>query len=214
MAWMAAPEEIAYLGMVALVSLSGVMAPGPLLATTICKGYQDKRAGLGISLGHSAIEVPLIIAIFLGLGTILNNPYVFIAVGVVGGIILIYMGWDLIRSREKFLVEFPTNNRSAFVSAIMMTVANPYWLIWWATAGAALIAGAVTFGLIMLPLFIIVHISCDLGWYLLVSYSVNRSKELWSNKWHKWLFVGSGAIMLFFGIYFLASSASSIVVLG
>ena len=211
---MAAPEEIAYLGMVALVSLSGVMAPGPLLATTICQGYQDKRAGLGISFGHAMVEVPLIIAIFLGLGTILNNTYVFIAIGLIGGVILLYMGWDLIRSKDKFLVECPIEKRSSFRSAIVMTAANPYWLIWWATAGAALVAGAVVFGPIMLPLFIIVHFSCDLAWYLLVSYSVNRSKELWSRKWHRLLFIGSGTIMFVFGLYFLLSSASSILMLG
>jgi threonine/homoserine/homoserine lactone efflux protein len=211
---MAAPEEIAYLGMVALVSLSGVMAPGPLLATTICQGYQDKRAGLGISFGHAMVEVPLIIAIFLGLGTILNNTYVFIAIGLIGGAILLYMGWDLIRSKDKFLVECPIEKRSSFRSAIVMTAANPYWLIWWATAGAALVAGAVVFGPIMLPLFIIVHFSCDLAWYLLVSYSVNRSKELWSRKWHRLLFIGSGTIMFVFGLYFLLSSASSILMLG
>ena len=211
---MAAPEEIAYLGMVALVSLSGVMAPGPLLATTICQGYQDKRAGLGISFGHAMVEVPLIIAIFLGLGTILNNTYVFIAIGLIGGVILLYMGWDLMRSKDKFLVECPIEKRSSFRSAIVMTAANPYWLIWWATAGAALVAGAVVFGPIMLPLFIIVHFSCDLAWYLLVSYSVNRSKELWSRKWHRLLFIGSGTIMFVFGLYFLLSSASSILMLG
>jgi threonine/homoserine/homoserine lactone efflux protein len=211
---MAAPEEIAYLGMVALVSLSGVMAPGPLLATTICQGYQDKRAGLGISFGHAMVEVPLIIAIFLGLGTILNNPYVFIAIGLIGGAILLYMGWDLMRSKDKFVVECPIEKRSSFRSAIVMTAANPYWLIWWATAGAALVAGAVVFGPIMLPLFIIVHFSCDLAWYLLVSYSVNRSKELWSRKWHRLLFIGSGTIMFVFGLYFLLSSASSILMLG
>lgn len=211
---MAAPEELAYLGMVALVSLSGVMAPGPLLATTICKGYQDRNAGLGISLGHATIEVPLIIAIFLGLGTVLDNTYVFIAIGFVGGIILLYMGWDLIRSREKFVVECPTDKRSSFKAAIIMTAANPYWLIWWATAGAALVAGAVAFGPIMLPLFLAVHFSCDLAWYMLVSYSVNRSKEMWSRKWHKLLFVASGIIMLVFGLYFLLSSTSSALSLG
>jgi threonine/homoserine/homoserine lactone efflux protein len=211
---MAAPEEIAYLGMVALISLSGVMAPGPLLATTICKGYQDKRAGFGISLGHALVEVPLIIAIFLGLGTILNNTYVFIVIGLIGGVILVYMGWDLIRSRDRYVEECPTDQRSSFKAAIVMTAANPYWLIWWATAGAALVTGAVAFGPIMLPLFIIVHFTCDLAWYLLVSYSVNRSKGLWSAKWHTMLFVGSGAIMFVFGVYFLLSSTSSILALG
>jgi len=206
-----AVEAVLYLGMVALISLSGVMAPGPLLATTICKGYQDPRAGIKISLGHSLIEAPLIVAIFLGLGTFLNNDAVFIFVGLVGGGILIYMGADLVRSRDKLITECSTSKRGVVSSGLLMTMANPYWLIWWVTAGAALVAGAVAFGWVMLPLFIIVHISVDLLWYLAVSYSVNRSKDMWANKWHQWLFVVSGSIMLFFGLYFILAAAAMLV---
>lgn len=204
-------EAVLYLGMVALISLSGVMAPGPLLATAICKGYLDPRAGLKISLGHALIEAPLIVAIFLGLGTILNNDAVFIFVALVGGGILLYMGADLVRSRERFTVDCSSSNRSIVTSGLVMTMANPYWLIWWATAGAALVAGAVAFGWIMLPLFIIVHVSTDLVWYMLVTYSVNRSKGVWANRWHKWLFVASGGIMLLFGAYFLFSGLTMLL---
>jgi threonine/homoserine/homoserine lactone efflux protein len=204
-------EAMLYLGMVALISLSGVMAPGPLLATTICKGYQDPKAGMRIALGHALIEGPLIVAIFLGLGAVLQNETVFIFVGLVGGGILIYMGADLLRSRNKSLLVCDKNKGNVITSGFIMTAANPYWLIWWATAGAALVAGAVTFGWIMLPLFIIVHVSVDLIWYLAVSYSVNRSKEMWAAKWHKWLFVASGGIMLFFGVYFILSATAKLI---
>jgi threonine/homoserine/homoserine lactone efflux protein len=206
-----AVEAVLYLGMVALISLSGVMAPGPLLATTISKGYKDAHAGIRISIGHGLIEAPLIIAIFLGLDSILKSDAVFILIGMVGGGILIYMGADLVRSRDKLVAEADEDKGNIILAGLVMTLANPYWLIWWATAGAALIAGAVAFGWIMLPLFIIVHVSTDLIWYLVISYSVNRSKGMWANKWHKWLFVGSGAIMLFFGVYFLFSAASKLI---
>lgn len=204
-------EAALYLGIVALISLSGVMAPGPLLATAICKGYQDPKAGARIALGHALIEVPLIVAIFLGLGVILQNDAVFIFVGLVGGGILIYMGADLLRSRNKSIEVCDESKGKVVTSGFVMTAANPYWLIWWATAGAALVAGAVAFGWVMLPLFIIVHISVDLIWYLAVSYSVNRSKDLWASKWHKWLFIASGGIMLFFGAYFILSATVKLI---
>ncbi|MEM0449645.1 MAG: LysE family transporter [Methanomassiliicoccales archaeon] len=199
-------DAFIYLGMVALISLSGVMAPGPLLATTICKGYKDPKAGVKISVGHAIIEAPLIIAIFLGFGTILRSDIVFVVVATVGGVVLLYMGSDLIKSRKTYISDCPSRHSGAMGSGLIMTLANPYWLIWWATAGAALVAGAVTFGWIMLPLFIGVHVGTDLLWYLLVSFSVNRSKSLWAKENHKWLFLSSGAIMLIFGIYFIYSA--------
>jgi threonine/homoserine/homoserine lactone efflux protein len=206
-----ADDPLLFLATIAFISLSGVMAPGPIFATTIAKGYQDSKAGLKIATGHAVIELPLMAGIFLGLDTVLKNDTVFFAIGLIGGAILLYMGYDLIRSRESLVKEGAADGRNTFVAGIVMTAANPYFILWWATVGAALIAGAVAFGPMMLPLFAGVHLACDFVWYEGVSYAVFKSKRAWGARWHKWLFVASGAIMLFFGAYFLASSVGSLV---
>lgn len=99
--------------------------------------------------------------------------------------------------------------RSAFLDGVITTITNPYWLMWWATVGAALVATAVTFGTIMLPVFAAVHLGCDAGWEYLISNTVYRTKGLWNIKWHHMLILASGILMLLFGVYFLASSISS-----
>ena len=203
-------DALLFLGMVAFVSLSGVMAPGPMFATTIAKGYHDLRAGLKISFGHAVIEIPLISAIFLGFDTVLKNDQVFIAIGLVGGVILLFLGMDQIRTRNSRVIQ-KDNERSSFISGIIMTAANPYFILWWATVGATLIAGAVKFGPVMLPIFAAVHLSCDFAWNYLLSFSVYKSKKVWNERWHRYLFVASGGIMTFFGLYFLLSSIQSIL---
>ncbi|HTY47892.1 MAG TPA: LysE family transporter [Methanomassiliicoccales archaeon] len=207
----AAGDPLLFLATIAFVSLSGVMAPGPIFATTITRGYQDGKAGLKIAVGHAVVEVPLMAGIFYGLDTLLKNDSVFFAIGLVGGAILLYMGYDVIRTRERQVAAGTKDGRNSFVAGIVMTAANPYFILWWATVGAALIAGAVAFGPIMLPLFAGVHLACDFAWYEGVSFAVFRSKRAFGTKWHKWLFVASGAIMLFFGLYFLASSIGSVL---
>jgi threonine/homoserine/homoserine lactone efflux protein len=197
--------------MVAFVSLSGVLAPGPLFAATIAKGYGEGKAGLKVSFGHAAVELPLIAAIFLGLDAVLRNDAVFIGIGLIGGVILLYLGTDMIRTRRTAIEKAKTNGRGSFLSGAMLTAVNPYWLLWWATVGATLIAGAVEFGLIMLPAFAIVHVSCDFAWYSFVGYTVHRSKSLWGERRHQYLFLASGVIMLVFGVYFVISSALKIV---
>ena len=203
-------DAFIFLGMVAFVSLSGVMAPGPMFATTIAKGYNDLRAGLKISFGHAVVEIPLIAAIFLGFDTVLKNDMVFIAIGLIGGVILLIFGLDQIRTRNSKAIQ-KDNGRSSFLSGIIMSAANPYFILWWATIGATLIAGAVKFGPIMLPIFAAVHLSCDFAWNYLLSYSVYKSKKIWNERWHRYLFVASGGIMVFFGLYFLASSVQSLL---
>jgi len=47
-----------------VISLSGVMAPGPITAVTIGKGSKSPYAGALIAIGHGIVEFPLMVAIF------------------------------------------------------------------------------------------------------------------------------------------------------
>ena len=49
-----------------LISLTGVMAPGPITAVTIAKGSESKHAGAWIAIGHGVVEFPLMVLIFYG----------------------------------------------------------------------------------------------------------------------------------------------------
>jgi threonine/homoserine/homoserine lactone efflux protein len=89
----------------------------------------------------------------------------------------------------------------------LTTSLNPYFLLWWATIGAWLILNAREFGAIVVVVFAIVHWSCDLGWYMLTSYTVFRTKHLWTPRIHQLVFVSCGVIMVVFGLYFVIGPA-------
>ena len=57
----------AFYGFITVISLSGVMSPGPLTAFLIARGKQSPWAGIRVTLGHALAEVPLIIALYAGL---------------------------------------------------------------------------------------------------------------------------------------------------
>ena len=209
---MTTPESpLVFLAMVGFISLSGVIMPGPLFAATVAKGYRDVRAGLKIAIGHAVIEIPLIIAVFFGLDYLFKDQAVFALIGILGGAILVYMGYSMIRSRESMMDDQEEVKYGAFMAGIITTVTNPYFFLWWATVGAALITGAIEFGLIILPFFILVHLACDFGWEHFVSFSIFKTKGLWSRKRHHLIFLVSGIIMLVFGVYFFSSSVISLV---
>ena len=52
------------LGSVVLISLSGVMMPGPMFAMTVAKSYRSPWAGAQVALGHAVIELPLILLLY------------------------------------------------------------------------------------------------------------------------------------------------------
>lgn len=191
------------------ISLSSVMAPGPLTAATITKGYRDKYAGTFIALGHAIVELPLMALIYFGFAHFLASPEVKKIIGLVGGLLLVFMGIMLFRTMNKAIGEaggdLPSN---AFTTGIILTGANPYFFLWWATIGIALIYGAAEFGIYGLIIFAIVHWLCDLFWEQLVSYTVFRTRHLWTPKVQKVVFGICALVLIGFGIWFGVSVLS------
>lgn len=199
-------SPIIFLSMVALISLSGVVMPGPVFAVTVARGYSDIRAGLKIAAGHSLVEIPLMVAVFLGFDIFFKDQLALTLVGILGGSLLLIMGLSMIRERDTLTEHKNGEYGNSIVAGVITTAANPYFFLWWATIGAALIAATVQFGIFMLPLFMLVHTACDFCWEYLVSFSVFKTKGIWSTTRHTILFVFSGSIMLVFGLYFIVTS--------
>ena len=61
---------------------------------------------------------------------------------------------------------------------IILTGANPYFLVWWATVGLALTTQAVELGLLAFALFSVVHWLCDLVWLEALSLASHKGTEL------------------------------------
>ncbi|MGD0355349.1 MAG: LysE family transporter [Dehalococcoidia bacterium] len=184
------------------ISLSGVMLPGPLTAATIAKGYHEKNAGIFIGLGHGIIEVPIIALINFGFATYLTIPLVKQATGVAGGLLLVIMGLMIFLTFKKPVAGFVSLPYNSLVTGIIMTGGNPYFFLWWATVGVALIAGAVTFGIYALVLFTVVHLACDIGWEQVVSMTVFKTRHLWTPHVQKVVFGICALVLVGFGIWF------------
>ena len=203
-------SALLFLASVAVITVSGAFMPGPLFAATIAKSYNDPRAGIKVTAGHAAIEVPLIVAIFLGFDLVLKDQTVFAYIALIGGIILMYMGVSELRAR-KAIVQEKDDSQGPFTTGMITTITNPYWVFWWATVGATLVTTAIGYGPIILPMFIVTHLAVDLGWNHFVATTVHRSKGLWDRKWHEYLILAAAIIMIFFALYFLYSSITTLV---
>ncbi|HEY3419034.1 MAG TPA: LysE family transporter [Methanomassiliicoccales archaeon] len=203
-------SALVFLASVAVITVSGAFMPGPLFAATIAKSYNDPRAGIKVTAGHAAIEVPLIVAIFLGFDLVLKDQTVFAYIALIGGAILMYMGVSEFRAR-KAIVQERDDGQGSFTTGMVTTITNPYWVFWWATVGATLVTTAIGYGLIILPMFIITHLAVDLGWNHFVATTVFRSKGLWNRRWHEYLIMAAAIIMIFFAMYFLYSSITTLI---
>ncbi|MEM2891339.1 MAG: LysE family transporter [Thermoplasmata archaeon] len=200
-----------FFGLTVVISLSGVMTPGPVFAATIAKGFGDKTAGVKIALGHGLVEFPLMALIVLSLGYFFQDPVVRMGIGLVGGALLIFLGASMILSTRTAAAEGQEMlPYGSVVTGAITTSANPYFFFWWATVGLFLIMNAQQFGALVVVVFAVVHWSCDLAWYSLTAFTVFRTRHLWTPLVQKVVFVACGLVMVVFGAYFIYGPATEL----
>ena len=87
---------------------------------------------------------------------------------------LVYLGAGIVRARGELTAGAVNLPYRALPAGALATLMNPYFFVWWATIGAALVVKAAAWGLPGLVLFGLVHWSCDIGWYWLVTVALAR----------------------------------------
>ncbi|MFC1992996.1 LysE family transporter [Chloroflexota bacterium] len=196
---------------VVVISLSGVMMPGPMFAVTLAKSYKSPWAGAQISLGHAVIEVPIILLIYFGFAPFFQNSIVQFVLSIAGGGMIIWLGISMFRARTQVVREGKDLPYNAFTAGIITSGLNPFFLLWWATIGSMLVMRFLDFGTTGLILFIIVHWLCDLVWLSFVSVLIYKTKSLWGRKFQEWVFIACSLLLIGFGGWFMISGVQSVV---
>ena len=194
-----------FLGSVAVISLSGVMMPGPVFAVTIARSYKSQFAGIRVAVGHALIEIPLILLIYYGFASFFQDALVQKVLSLVGGAVLVWMGIRMLRARGRTIEKGKDLPRNSIFAGATTTALNPYFILWWATVGSMLIMKSLSFGLTGLILFAVVHLLCDFGWLAFVSVLVHRTKSLWGGRVQQGLLIASSLLLIGFGGWFLSS---------
>jgi len=188
------------------IALSGALAPGPLLATVI---YESPKHGFKtgplLILGHALLEIAMVAFIILGLNRFVNNPLVFKILTFCGSIILIYFGLRMFLSAPRASLDLkstPTGSSNLIFAGATVSIANPYWTIWWLSIGLGLVLAAQRQGLIAIGIFFLGHILADLGWYSLVSLMISRTRHFISQKAYRIMLSVCALALIGFGVYF------------
>jgi threonine/homoserine/homoserine lactone efflux protein len=196
---------------VVVISLSGVMMPGPMFAVTLAKSFKSPFAGAQISLGHAVVEVPVILLIYFGFAQIFEDKLVQIILSLAGGAMIVWLGVAMFRARARVVREGKDLSYSAFTAGIITSGLNPFFLLWWATVGSLLVVRFLEFGLGGLAIFTISHWLVDLVWLSLVSVLVYKTHRFWGKRFQEGVFIATSLLLVGFGVWFMVSGVQIII---
>ncbi|HLZ19053.1 MAG TPA: LysE family transporter [Smithellaceae bacterium] len=189
-----------------LIALSGALMPGPLLTAAISESSRRGfRAGPLLIGGHAILELALVAALLLGLAPILRLPAVFVFCALGGSVILLWMALGMFRSLSTLTLTWeagPERGNHPVLSGILMSVANPYWIIWWATIGLGYILYSQQFGFWGVAFFFVGHILADLAWYSFISAAVAGGRHFLTDRLYRGLIGTLAVFLVAFAVYF------------
>jgi len=188
--------------------------------------------GFWVITGHALLEVAIIAFLLLGFSFVLQNRFVVRGIGVTGGVLLVWFGASIIRDvlRGRIPTDFlrsaatgrvagetreaPTPAASTrdsgrpglenpVVGGVLVSMANPYWWVWWATIGFAfLVQFHISFeSWQRLLAFFLGHEAGDLLWYVLVSCLSFFGLQHLNRRAYYGILAVCAAFMILFGVY-------------
>ena len=216
-------QLLLFLTKAAFISLSGVLAPGPVTAATLAAAGRSRHAGAMIALGHGLVELPLMIVIVRSMkalyrqgsdqvGPVLLHQSVRIGISLAGGLLLALMALRMFRDAAHSAANpAKASRRGPLITGVLLTAGNPYFLLWWTTIGLALATQAVELGPWAFVLFAVVHWCCDLLWLELLSLAGHAGAQIWSSRTQKIILQVCAVALLFFGGTFVADAVRQLM---
>lgn len=199
---------------IVLVSASGVLTPGPLFfANLALSKYGGFWSGIKIAVGHTMVELPVIILYSLPLiaFTYSNTTFnMFKLISIIGGTSLLVCGIfyvvKILRQNES-LTATPKSSRieNPIIAGILFTGVNPFFYLWWISVGVKLISDSIQ--LLGYPLGIVflffMHIWMDYTWLGITSYIVSRGIKIIESHYHKFVILLLALPIFYYGLNFI-----------
>ncbi len=197
-----------------LVSASGVLTPGPLFfANLALSKYGGFWSGIKIAIGHTIVELPLIILYSLPF-IVLTFPSTIFSmlkvISIIGGVSLIVFGIfyvvrTICKNDNLTATAKPCRIENPILVGILFTGVNPFFFLWWISIGVKLISDSLQ--LLGYPLGIVflffVHIWMDYAWLGLSSYFTSRGIKIVGSQYHRFIIILLTLPLFYYGINFI-----------
>jgi threonine/homoserine/homoserine lactone efflux protein len=212
---------------VIFLSASGVLSPGPLFFANLIYGSkQGLRGGIKMAIGHTVVELPIIIILSLGLihfsATNFEHKTSLKIIGLLGGIAIICFCVLQIRTiitMKKNGIINPSNgfenvtkysfHGRPILCGIVFSLLNPFFLAWWFTVGLKLISDSISlFGILLGSAAIFLfHIWMDYAWLGGTSFLARKGISILDVRYYNIILLSLSIVLVIFGLYWVLINA-------
>jgi threonine/homoserine/homoserine lactone efflux protein len=188
------------------------MSPGPVSAAVVAEGARHGvRAGPLVALGHALMELLMVIALVLGMGQVLQRPALAVAIGLLGGLVLVWIGgnmtWVAVRSRPTLPAtdagKSDGGERNLVGLGVATTVTNPFWYLWWVGVGGGYVLMTRQQGPVALAAFYLGHVAADFAWDTILASVVASGRRWLTDGLYQALLIVCGLFLCYTGMRFL-----------
>ena len=210
-------DLLRFFTMVVVISASGALAPGPMFFANISRGIEGgSKSGLYFSIGHTVVELPLILILAKGLLSTSARPLVSVIAGLLGGVTLIVFGLLQVKGAWSGVENFNPSSRglgrSSLVLGIALSGLNPFFIFWWLTVGMKLIYEALALASLFGLLFMFIcHIWIDYAWLILTAHLAKKGRNVLKSKAYQVLALIFGLLLLYYGVTFLTEGVNGLL---
>ncbi|HWI60690.1 MAG TPA: LysE family translocator [Symbiobacteriaceae bacterium] len=184
------------------LGLTAGLSPGPLMTLLLAESLRGGwPAGFRVSVAPLVTDSVLVSLALLVAAPL--PPWGIAVISVIGGGILMWMGWGTIRSRpaETAVGASTTAVGNPLGKAIATNLMNPQAFIFWLTVGGPILRDAygragVAGPLSFMGAFFAVMISIN----FVLAFSISRGRHLLKGPGYQWTLRGAGLILVLLGI--------------
>ena len=206
---------MSYLGLFAWsfgIAIGPAMSPGPVSAAIVTEGVRRGfRVGPLVATGHALVELLMVGALVLGMGQALAHPALAAAVGVLGGLFLLWMGGAMAWGAARRQPQLPRPGQSAGIDVgrslvglgIATTVGNPFWYVWWIGVGGGYVLMTWEQGWVALAAFYVGHVLADYAWLTVLASAIGSGRRWLTDRLYQVLLLVCGLFLIYTGVRFL-----------
>jgi threonine/homoserine/homoserine lactone efflux protein len=182
-----------------LLGLSAGLSPGPLLTLLVSETLRhDVRAGIKVAISPIITDLPIILLTVLILGQLSGFNSVLGIISLIGGLVLLYMGYKSFRLKEIETAQEIKNPKS-LTKGIVVNLLNPHPYLFWFSVGAPIITKSVKQGIGQPVAFILSFYFFLIGSKVLLSLMVGKSKSFLTGKWYLYTLRFLAVLLCIFG---------------